>query len=258
MRVFTTEELDFIGAHQHQDAAQLMLQAKRYPHLPVLELVQQIQARQKAAQKLPTWVEHPQAVFPVALSVEQSSSEATAAFKASLVSGRLLVDLTGGFGVDSFHFARSFAQVTHVEQNPELQEIAAYNFNLLGAGNIRSVATTAEDFLRDFTGTADVLYLDPARRGNHAQKLHLLQDCEPDVLRLLPLLFQKANAVLLKASPMLDIEQAVQELGHVVQVWVVALQNEVKEVLYLLQPKAPAPADVPRTAVNLLDRKSVV
>lgn len=252
MRTFTPEEQDFILQHQQHDVAQLMLQAGRYPHLPVQELVQQIKARQKATQKLPTWVQHPQAVFPVALSVEQSSSEETAAYKASLVSGKLLVDLTGGFGVDSLYFARRFAQVVHVEQNQELQEVAEYNFGLLGAANIQSINATAEDFLQTFEGKADVLYLDPARRGHHEQKLHLLQDCEPDVLHLLPLLFQKADAILLKTSPMLDIEQALQELAQVVQVWVVALQNEVKEVLYFIQPAAPTPADVPRTAVNLL------
>ncbi|TPE44850.1 THUMP-like domain-containing protein [Pontibacter mangrovi] len=254
MRQFTPQEQEFILSHQHDDVAQLMLQASRYPELPVQELVQQIKARQKAAQKLPTWVQHPQAVFPVALSVEQSSSEETAAYKASLVSGKLLVDLTGGFGVDTYYFARSFAQVTHVEQNPELQEVAKYNFGLLGATNIQSLKSTAEDFLHTFEGKADVLYLDPARRGTRDQKLHLLQDCEPDVLHLLPLLFQKADAILLKTSPMLDIEQALQELAQVAHVWVVALQNEVKEVLYLLQPAAPAPADVPRTAVNLLPK----
>ncbi|PRY16166.1 hypothetical protein CLV24_1016 [Pontibacter ummariensis] len=252
MRTFTPEEQHFIQEHQHEDVAQLMLQASRYPHLPVQELVQQIKARQKAAQKLKTWVANPQVVFPVALSVEQSSSELTASYKAGLVQGKLLVDVTGGFGIDSFYFAKSFQQVVHVEQNRALQEVAAYNFGLLGAQNIRSLNTTAEAFLESFSGKADVLYLDPARRGNQDQKLHLLQDCEPDVLQLLPLLFQKARAVLLKTSPMLDIEQAMQELGHVSQVWVVALQNEVKEVLYLLQPGAPPLSEAPHTAVNLL------
>lgn len=252
MRLFTPEEKQFIQEHLHQDPATLMLQARRYPQLPVLELVQQIQARQKAAQKLPTWAHNPDTVFPVLLSVEQSSSEQTAAFKASLLSGKLLVDLTGGFGVDSLYFARHFEKVVHLEQNPELQEIAAYNFKLLGAGNIQSINTTAEEYLKAFTGKADVIYLDPARRGHQHEKLHLLQDCEPDVLHLLPLLFQKADAVLLKTSPMLDIDQAVEQLGCVSRLWVIAVQNEVKEVLYLLQAGAPAPTEAARTAVNLL------
>lgn len=252
MRRFTAEEITFIQAHLHQDAATLMLQASRYPGLPVLELVQQIKARQKATTKLPTWAENPETIFPVTLSVEQSSSEATAAFKASLVKGELLIDLTGGFGVDSLCFARSFEQVIHVEQNHELQEIAAYNFTLLGATNIQSIATTAEAFLNSFTQKADVIYLDPARRGNREEKLHLLQDCEPDILSLLPVLLTKSDVILLKTSPMLDIELALEQLQQVTKVWVVAVQNEVKEVLYLLQPHTTAPELAERHAINLL------
>ncbi|MBC5992891.1 THUMP-like domain-containing protein [Pontibacter cellulosilyticus] len=252
MRIFTPEEKQFIQEHLHHAPATLMLQAKRYPQLPVLELVQQIQARQKATHKLPTWAQNPDIIFPVTLSVEQSSSEATAAFKASVISGDLLIDLTGGFGVDSLYFAKRFKQVVHLEQNKELQQIAAHNFKLLGADNLQSINTTAEDFLESYTGKADIIYLDPARRGNRDEKLHLLQDCEPDVLHLLPLLLQKSKAILLKTSPMLDIEQALEQLGQVYQIWVVAVQNEVKEVLYLLQPNAPAPAEAARTATNLL------
>ncbi|MFD3001198.1 RsmD family RNA methyltransferase [Pontibacter toksunensis] len=252
MRTFTQQEKKFIQEHQHEEAASIMLQAKRYPHLPVQELVQQIRARQKAAQKLPVWANHPEVVFPMAVSVEQSSSETAAQFKASLVSGELLIDLTGGFGVDSFYFSRQFTQVVHVEQNTELQEIAQHNFSLFQAQNIQSINTTAEDFLSGFDGTADIIYLDPARRGGTNQKLHLLQDCSPDVLHLLPLLFSKAKAVLLKTSPMLDIDLALEQLQHVVKVWVVAVQNEVKEVLYLLAQEAPQPNRVERVAVNLL------
>ncbi|WP_439881297.1 THUMP-like domain-containing protein [Pontibacter sp. MBLB2868] len=251
MRKFTKEEIQFIQEHSRQDPAALMLQASRYPHLPMLELVQQIQARQKALLKLPSWAQHPEIIFPVSLSVEQSSSEATASFKASLLSGELLVDLTGGLGIDSFFFAKSFKQVIHLEQNAELQEVAAYNFNLLQANNIESINSNAETFLERFSSKADVIYLDPARRGGSDEKLHLLQDCEPDVLHLLPLLLQKAQAVLLKTSPMLDIDLALEQLGYVSKVWVVAVQNEVKEVLYLLKPSKTPLANVVRTAINL-------
>ena len=255
MKHFTPEEKEFIRQHQLRNPAELMLQAGRYPQLPVSELVKQIQARQKATDKLPTWVAHPDVVFPTAVSVEQTSSEVTAAYKASLVTGKLLIDLTGGFGVDSFFFAKQFEQVVHVEQNRELSEIAAYNFKLLRAANIEAVNATAENFLRSFTGRADVLYLDPARRGDRHEKVHLLQDCEPDVLRLIPLLFEKADSVLLKTSPMLDIELALEQLGSVAQVWVIALQNECKEVLYLLQPHATNNPE--RRAINLLSDGSL-
>ncbi|MCC9165833.1 THUMP-like domain-containing protein [Pontibacter harenae] len=250
MRIFTQQEKQFIQEHKEQDTSSLMLQASRYPQLPVLELVQQIQALQKASAKLPTWASHPDIVFPAILSVEQTSSEATAAYKASLVSGKLLIDLTGGFGVDSFFFSKSFEKVIHVEQQSELSEIAAHNFRVLQADNVEAINTTAEAFLQQFEGKADVIFLDPARRSEQNQKLHFLQDCEPDVLQLLPLLFSKADAVLLKTSPMLDIDLAINQLQQVAKVWVVAVQNECKEVLYLLQSK---PSEtVEQVAINLL------
>ncbi|MBB6611405.1 hypothetical protein H7F15_10195 [Pontibacter sp. Tf4] len=249
MRTYKESEKNFITEHLQEQPATLMLQARRFPDLPVAELVQQIQARQKAMTKLPDWAKNPELVFPVNVSVEQSSSAVTAAFKASLVSGKLLADLTGGFGADSFYFANSFEQVLHVEQNQELSEIANYNFRVLGAANIQTIATTAAAFLENFTGHADVFYLDPARRGDRAEKLHLLQDCEPDILGLLPILLQKADKVLLKASPMLDIDLAVAQLGKVARVWVVAVQNECKEVLYLLQQNPPDPLTI--ETVNL-------
>ncbi|WP_207432933.1 THUMP-like domain-containing protein [Sabulibacter ruber] len=253
MRIFTPEEQKFILDHLQQDPAQLMLQAKRFAPLPVSELVQQIKARQKAQQKLPTWAKHPQTIFPAMLSVEQSSSEETAAFKAGLVQGQTLVDLTGGFGVDSFFFAKHFAQVVHLEQNQELQKIASYNFKLLGAENIQSIPTTAEEYLQHLENLVDVIYLDPARRGQSQERVHLLQDCTPDVLGLLPLLLQKSRTVLLKTAPMLDIDLALQELKNVAQIWVVAVQNECKEVLYLLKSDA---TDSPLlTAVNLTPHK---
>ncbi|GAA4305937.1 THUMP-like domain-containing protein [Nibribacter koreensis] len=249
MRVFSPEEQEFIHQHWQQDPAQLMLQAKRFPHLPMPELVGQIKARQKAMQKLPTWANHAEVLFPVMLSLEQSSSELTAAYKSQLVQGDTLADVTGGLGVDSFYFAKQFAHVTHVEQTSELQEIAQHNFKLLGATNITSLNTTTEAYLHSLASPLDVIYLDPARRGQSQERVHLLQDCEPDILNLLPLLLQKAKNVLLKTAPMLDIDLALQELTGVQHIWIVAVQNEVKEVLYLI---TSAKNEEPQlTAVNL-------
>lgn len=242
-------ERAFIQAHLAADPAQLVLQSNKWPALNVSKLAQQIRARQKAKSKLPTWASNLDLVFPPNLSVEQSSSELTAAYKAQLLQGQTLVDLTGGFGVDSFFFAQQFTHVFYVEQQPELAEIVAYNYAQLGAQNIRVQATVAEDFLQNFEGKADVIYLDPARRGQSQERVHLLQDCAPDVLGLLPLLFQKSHQVLLKTAPMLDVDLALRELAHVAQVWVVAVQNECKEVLYLLSPQPPAVPFI--TAVNL-------
>ena len=239
----------YVAAHLHDDPAHLALQARRHPGLPVPELVRQIQARQKARTKLPDWADNPELIFPPALSVEQASSARTAAYKADLVSGTRLADLTGGFGADSAAFAARVSQVDYVERNPNLAAVVGYNFKQLGISNVTVQAADAVAFLKSTPHHFDWLYLDPARRDTAARKIFLLRDCEPDVVKLLPLLLHKADKILLKTSPMLDIEHAVLGLGHVRRLWVLALDNEVKEVLYELGQE-PA-VDPERYAVNL-------
>ncbi|ALI99471.1 THUMP-like domain-containing protein [Rufibacter tibetensis] len=246
-------ERTFLEENLTADPAHLVLQAKKWPQLDVPKLAQQIRARQKAKSKIPSWASNLDLLFPANLSVEQSSSQLTAAYKAGLVSGETLVDLTGGFGVDAYHFARHFRHVTYVEQQEELARIVAFNFTQLEVKNITVEATEAETFLRSLEHPVDVLFLDPARRGQSQERVHLLQDCEPDVIGLLPLLFQKSKAVLLKTAPMLDIDLALQKLNHVAQVWVIAVQNECKEVLYLLKPDAVGAPQI--TAVHLRPEK---
>ncbi|RDC64810.1 THUMP-like domain-containing protein [Adhaeribacter pallidiroseus] len=249
LQPLTSAEQEFVQEHAQADPAKLLLQQHRFKGLEVPRLVHYIQARQKVKNKLPLWHQNLQIIYPPVLSLEQSSSEITARYKANLGRGRVLIDLTGGLGIDSFYFAQQFAQVHYVEQNPELTAIARHNATVLGATNMQFHAGLATDFLKNFTGKADCIYLDPARRGSANQKLHFLSDCEPDVLQLLPLLFQKADHVLLKTSPMLDIEQARQQLGQVSSIIVVAVDNECKEVLYLLDKNAPPEPDY--KAVNL-------
>jgi hypothetical protein len=240
----------YVAAHLHDDPAHLALQARRHPHLPVPELVRQIQARQKARVKLPTWADNQELIFPPALSVEQASSERTATYKAALVAGAgRLADLTGGFGADAAHFAAVVDHVDYVERDAQLAAVVTYNLQQLGIANITTHAADAAAFLKASQEPFDWLFLDPARRDQRGGKIFRLADCEPDVPRLLPLLLRHAPRILLKSSPMLDIELAIQELKHVRRLWVLAVDNEVKEVLYELGTE-PA-IDPERLAVNL-------
>jgi precorrin-6B methylase 2 len=232
MKEFSPDEIKYLLAHENEDLNRLLLQASRYPHLPVPLLVQHIRARQKIKNKLPTWYQHPQVRYPAMVSVEQSSSEKTAAFKAELVSGNLLLDLTGGLGLDSFFFSDKFKKVIYLERQPELVEIAAHNAQVLGNTNIEFRQGEASAFLDDFTSQADWIYLDPARRDEANRKVFNLTDCEPDVVQLLPKLLAKGKNILIKTSPMLDISQALGQLESVQKVYVVAVDNECKEVLY--------------------------
>ncbi len=240
----------FIRDHEHHDPFQLVLQAHKYPGLPIKAIAEQIRARQKAKTKLPEWYHREGVLFPSLLSLEQCSSEATAVFKSTMVSGQHLVDLTGGAGIDTYYLSRSFTQVDYIEKNKGLAAITTHNFQILQAHNIHVHATEAEDFLTGLSQTVDCIYVDPARRDAHAQKVFQLEDCAPDVVALRDMLLSKADTVLIKTSPMLDIEAAVQSLHHVSQVFVVAHANECKEVLYLLKKENTALPEI--TAVNLL------
>ena len=214
---------------------ELALQRSKYKHLTDEEwrwFLQQVEGRERTADKLPTFAAIDDWWYPVRLSCEQCSSELTAKYKASLVSGEKMVDLTAGYGVDTYFLSEHFAHTDYVEQDPELCRIAEHNF----ANRPISIHnTTAEEFLQK-AGQYDLIFLDPARRDEHGGKVFRLEDCSPNVVTLLPALLQHGRLLLLKLSPMLDITQAVKELSAVSIQWsvyVVAVKNEVKEVLLI-------------------------
>ena len=195
-------------------------------------MLQQVEGRERTADKLPTFAAMDDWWYPVRLSCEQCSSEDTARFKASLVSGETMVDLTGGYGVDTYFLNDSFSSIDYIEQNAELCRIAAHNF---ANKPITIHNTSAEEFLAS-AGQYDLIFLDPARRDSHGGKVFRLEDCTPNVVELLPTLLAHGKRLLLKLSPMLDLTQAVKELSAFSIQWsvfVVAIKNEVKEVLLL-------------------------
>ena len=242
--------LQWIKEHEKEEPAQLMLQAHRFPGIPVREAVAQIQARRKVKHKLPSWYEKESLLYPATLSVEQASSVETGMYKAGLLAGKSMADLTGGMGVDTFYLSQNFEKAYYVEQQEELCAFAAHNFHELGVTHVQLVHSTAEEFIKR-APQLDTVYLDPARRGEANQRLYKLADCQPDITRLLPQLFEKTGTVLLKAAPMLDIQQGLSELQGVQEVHVVAVKNEVKELLFLLQKGFVAEPAI--KAVNLTD-----
>lgn len=193
--------------------------------------IQQIHARQRLRDKVPSWAKSTDLIFPPSLSMEQASSEVTARYKASLVRGNTFIDLTGGLGVDTFFLSQSFTKTDYVERNPELAELATHNFSHLAPDTIRVHTGDGLAFLADSTAKYDLIYLDPARRGEHNRKMVRLEDCDPNVIAHWTLLTQKGSAVLAKVSPMLDIKGALASLPDIQQAWVVAHKNEVKELL---------------------------
>lgn len=233
-----TEIQKFIQDHLYDDPASLMLRAASYPDIPMREVVAQIQSKRKAKHKLPQWFEARGIIYPPLLSLEQCSSQKTALYKASLVKGKAMVDLTGGMGVDTFYLSKSFEKTHYVERQEHLAGLAKHNFDRLSAHGVKTFHGQAESFLKEHEGQVDLIYLDPARRGVHNSKVVRFEDCEPDVIKLQPLLRQRAKSLLIKASPMLDIKGAINDLGEVTAVHVVADRNEVKELLFFIDENA--------------------
>ena len=235
--------------HALDDPHQLALQAHRYPDLPIAAIAEQLQVRRKAQYKLPEWFATEGLIFPPTLSMEQCSSEATARYKSSLLRGQRLVDLTGGAGVDTYYLNQSFGQTDYVEQDGRLAQLARHNFAVLGASSISTHATSAEAFLSSLLQPVDAIYLDPARRDTQARRVFQLADSTPNVLELQNELLAKATTVLLKTAPLLDIQATLQALKNVSQVHVVAVRNEVKEVLYRMDRGHTGEPKI--TAINL-------
>lgn len=246
----------FIQDHLESDLHRLLLSAKQYPDVDVPQAVAQIQAFRKVQGKIPAWFRI-DLIMPPVLSVEQASSEKTALFKAQLFSGKTALDLTGGMGIDSWAFSRRFEQLAYIERNPELIRIAEHNFDVLGVKNINTLAADAEKFLLENTSVFDLIYLDPGRRDAQQGRVFRLEDCQPNILEIKDLLLKKAKRVLLKTAPMLDLLQVVDQLASVTQIWVVSVDGECKEVLYLLENKVIPEAEIPIEAVCLGDEVQV-
>lgn len=238
------EVQQFIHDHQHDDERDLVLRHKEILGVPSAIIAEQIAGRRKAKEKLPLYFQTPGIIYPPAINLEQTSSEQTARFKSALITealaahgGKTLkqaIDLTSGLGIDTYFLSRIFTQFDAVEPNPALLEIAQHNHQRLGATNIRHHNTTAETFLAQLNEKVSLIFIDPSRRTSN-KKVFTLTDSEPDIVSLQRTIFEKTDNLLVKASPLLDITLALKALGFVKSVYVVAVDNEVKELLFFAE-----------------------
>jgi hypothetical protein len=267
----TSSEIDaYLRNYLDADLADFAL--KKHPfEVPTAQLAQQLNGLKKARKKFPKLFAQRGVSFPPQKNLEQTSSQITACYKAQMVKYNSVADITGGFGIDALALAGYFDKVNdahdsghvvkantiplnrkvyHVEQDKSLQQIARSNFKNLGVG-IQSFCEDGINWVKDFRGHLDLNYLDPARRDEHHRKVVFLEDYQPDVTEHLDLLLQKARYVMIKASPLLDITAAVGSLKQVFQVDVVAVNNEVKELLFLCAPDTEIGQTIRINSINL-------
>ena len=228
----------FIRENANKDIRTLALSGSKYPDVDMPFALDQIAGRQTARKKIPRWAAIDDVVYPPHLSMEQCSSEQTALYKASMVEGETLVDLTGGFGVDFSFMSCGFKKSIYVERQKHLCEIADSNFGVLKLTGANVVCGDGVEYLETLDHVSWI-YLDPARRNEHGGKTYAISDCMPDVTEIKDLLLAKADKVMVKLSPMLDWRKAVDDIGNCVsEVHIVSVDNECKELLLIMQREA--------------------
>ena len=236
--ILNTDIQYFISKNINSNAYDLILKGSVFDGVEIKAIIEQIEAKKKCESKLKKWFQSPNIYYPNKLNIEQTSSEITALIKSNLISGKSLVDITGGFGVDSYYFSRQFKTVVHCEMNIKLAKIAAHNFTVLKANNIITKGTNGLEFLKNTEEKFEWIYIDPSRRDTQNKKKFLIEDCSPNILKHQTLIFSHSKNVLIKMSPMLDISNALQALKHVSKVYILAVKNEVKELLFIQEKES--------------------
>ncbi|QBQ41172.1 class I SAM-dependent methyltransferase [Sphingobacterium psychroaquaticum] len=233
LAILSAEVQAYIQSERKSDPAKLALAKSPFASVSSAEIARQVDGLQRAYRKVPSWVDKASLYYPDKLNLEQSSSSETAHFKASLLEeGKTLIDLTGGFGIDSYYFAQRCKHVTHCELNEELSTIVRHNFHTLGTQNIDFHQGDGVAYLRDQVQSIDYIYIDPSRRVKQ-QKVFRLEDCEPNMVILQDLFFDKAPIIISKLAPLLDISLALKSLKNVRDVYIISIDNDCKELIFI-------------------------
>ncbi|WP_445159345.1 class I SAM-dependent methyltransferase [Mesohalobacter salilacus] len=248
--------IEFIKQHENHDIPKLILKGSPFKSISIQHIAQQIKGRQVAKTKFPQLYDCSTIIYPPKLNLEQSSSEVAANYKTQFVNtDDKVIDITGGMGVDTLAFAQKSNCVTYCEIQSKTFEYAQHNFKSHNP-EIKLYLTDGIAFLKQNKTQYDLIYVDPARRNQHQKKVFRLEDSAPNVLEYLDLFQSKSNRVLIKTSPLLDLKYCLNKIVFVAEIHIVAIKNEVKEILILIDFNSAKRAPVLK-AVNLeSDQKS--
>lgn len=231
--------IGFVNEHKLDDIQKLLLNAGKYPDIDVKLAVRLITAKKVIDKKMPVWQDKDGLFFPNKLSVEQSSSQSTAEYKKRFVKGDkrgVVLDITGGLGVDSFFLSQSVNHLFYFERNKDICDAAIHNFKYLNINNITisNIEISKESISKQLLFPADLIYMDPSRRDNNQNRIFAITDYQPNILELKDDLFKLSDTILIKVSPMVDISATIEQISEVTEVHVLSVNNECKELLFLL------------------------
>lgn len=247
MKITNREVQDFIRVNENADCHALLLKPSPFEGVGMHSIVEQIVGRKVSEKKIPFLLKQ-NIIFPPKINLEQASSQVTAEYKSDFFSGKKFLDITSGFGVDAYFLSKNFTEATLVEQNQELMEIVRHNWEVLGR-KAEFVNCELEVFLKKNQQKYDLIYIDPARRGVHQKRVFLLEDLSPDITVIQHKLFEISDKILIKLSPLIDIKYLLSVLKNISEIKIIAVRNDVKEILVLLDIHHDG--DVMVSAVNL-------
>ena len=236
--IFDKNVQDYISKNLSANVFEIILKKQIFPKVSNKEIAEQISAKAKSKKKLPTYFNKPNIYFPNKVNIEQTSSEKTAEFKSKIVSGNSMIDATGGFGVDSMYFSREFKKTIYIEENKDLFEIVKANSKELGLNNIEHLNDDGIEYAKKLDTEIDLLYIDPSRRNKENKKVHFLSDCTPLIDDDLIESLQNFKTILIKCSPIIDLKKTINDLKVVSKIYIVGINNEVKEVLFKLNKQS--------------------
>lgn len=246
--ILNKEVQNYINANLETDLHSLLLKKSPFSEVSMQEMVQQIKGKKVAHRKFPFLLKE-NIVFPPNLNLEQASSQSTAEFKAENLNGKKFLDLTCGFGIDAYFLSQNFEEITLVEKNPELLDLVKHNWKILNK-KATFVNENLEHFLAKNSESFDVIYLDPARRDSEKNKKFLLEDLSPNLLEIQDQLLEISSQIIIKLSPLIDISYLISVLKNVAKIQIIAVRNEVKELIVFLE-KARKGDDVEISCINL-------
>lgn len=254
-RILNTDIQEFINNNLDSNVVSLLLKGIPFPLIEPKAIVEQIEAKKRCKIKLPTWFSSSEIYYPNKLNIEQTSSEVTAKYKSDLINGDSIIDLTGGFGVDCFYFSKYFKSVTHCEIDEELSDIVAHNYIQLKSDFINTVNSDGLKYLEASKNQFDWIYIDPSRRHNRKGKVFFLNDCLPKIPIHLNTYFEKTDNILIKTSPLLDISVGISELKYIKHIHIIAVNNEVKELLWILEKGYSEDISIETVNIKANDKK---
>lgn len=234
MKVCDNEFWNWVENHINDDPIKLRLKYSASTDASIYDAaIRQIECRKRFGKKLAeTLTAAPRFYFPTKLSGEQSTSDLLAAYHAKLViPGESLIDLTPGLGVDVFHCAILSSETTAIERSDELAEALRYNASELDCRNLSIICDDCRTIVSKTEKSYATAFIDPARRSADGGRIFSLSDCEPDVVAMLPELKKMCRRLIVKMSPMLDINHTIAKMEGCSRIISLGNTTECKELI---------------------------